>query len=58
MPIDGSATFQDFHDFPSVEVPIVTHLEYLAESLLLHLHRVSDSVHHAGFHFLRDLGIA
>jgi hypothetical protein len=41
-----------------MEMPRLTHLEYQAESFLLHFHRVLDSVHQAGCHFLLELSVA
>jgi hypothetical protein len=41
-----------------VELPSLTLLDYLAESFLLHLHRVLDAVHHVGRRFLLELSIA
>jgi len=58
IPVDGSSTFQDNPEFPPVELPRLTPLEHLAESFLLHVLRVLDSVHHAVRHFLREIGIA
>ena len=58
IPVDGPATLQDFPDTRPVELPSLTHLECLAESFLLHLHRLPDSVHHAGRRFLRKLRFA
>ena len=58
IPVEGSAIVQDFPDLPQIELPSLTPLEYLAESFLLHLLRVPDSVHHGGRQFLREIGIA
>jgi hypothetical protein len=41
-----------------VELPRLIHQEYLAESFLLFVHGVLDSVRHVGCHFLRELGFA
>jgi hypothetical protein len=41
-----------------VELPSLTHLEYQAESFLLHLRRVLVAVHQAGRHFLLELSVA
>ena len=58
IPVDGSSTFQDNLEFPPVELPRLTPLDYLAESFLLYVLRVPDSVHHAGRQFLGEKRIA